>query len=82
MTLSKQKIESLIQLISATRDEELTCDDCLSEMAQFAEEKLAGKSVQQSQQAVIHHLENCDECREEFEALLRSLAPSDRESTR
>lgn len=74
MALSKRQIEKLIQSVSATREDELTCDECMHEMARFAEDSLTGMSVQQGQAAVKHHLEICYECREEFEALLKSLS--------
>jgi len=73
MALSKQEIEALIKSVSLTRPDELTCIECLKELAEFAEHGLAGKSIPEGLQAVEHHLAICSECREEYEVLLTAL---------
>lgn len=73
MTLSRQQIEELIKGVSLTRDEEVTCDECLGDLAEFAERMLEGKSLPDGLRAVEHHLEICAECHEEYAALLRAL---------
>ena len=73
MTLSREQLEALLKMISLTEDEELTCDECLRGMAEFAETELAGKSLPEGLRAVESHLELCGECREEYEALLQAL---------
>ena len=43
----------------------------------LAELQLASQTISDSLQAVEHHLSICDECREEFEALLTALSGMD-----
>ena len=73
MPLSQQEIERLLQLIGRTAEDEITCEQCLELVAEFAERRMAGESIASSLLVVEQHLEVCDECREEYEALLRTL---------
>ncbi len=73
MPLSKKEIDGLMRLIGLTKDEEINCEQCLSLVAEFAEQALAGKSIPEGLKAVEHLLSVCAECREEYEALQRAL---------
>lgn len=73
MPLSNKEIDALLRLISATDDLEINCEQCLSLVAEFAERRLAGKSINEGLRAVEQHLTVCPECREEYEALRRAL---------
>ncbi len=73
MTLSRQQIDELLKSVSLTRPDELGCDECLKDVAEFAEHSLAGKSIPEGLIAVEHHLAICAECQEEYEALLTAL---------
>lgn len=73
MGLSQQEIDRLLKAVSLTRPDEITCDECLQDLAEFAEANLAGKSVREGLKAVEHHLAICEECREEYSALLTAL---------
>ena len=77
MALSKKEIDALIKVVSQTRSGELTCDECLKELAEFAENSLEGKSIPESVQAVEHHLAICPECEEEYQALLTAIRQED-----
>jgi hypothetical protein len=77
MSLSKQEIDGLLQLIGLTRDDEIDCERCLALVAEFAEQELAARSIPAGLDAVAHHLSICAECREEFEALLEALKAMD-----
>ena len=77
MAFSKREIENLLRLVSRTKDAELNCEECLALVAEFAEQHLAGKSIGSGLQAVEQHLAVCDECREEYEALLVTLGKID-----
>jgi len=74
MPLSKQEIDNLLRAIGLTQEREIDCQQCLARVAEFAETRLAGKSLSASLQAVEHHLSICDECREEYKALHRTLS--------
>ena len=73
MPLSKKEIDALMRLIGLTQEDEINCEQCLSLVAEFAEQKLAGKSVLDGLKAVEHHLSVCAECREEYETLQRAM---------
>ena len=73
MTLSPKEITSLLRLIGLTDDVEINCEQCLALVAEFAERRLTGKSIHDGLAAVEKHLEICSECREEYEALRRTL---------
>ena len=60
-------------MLSLTKHQELSCDECFSRMAEFAENALADQSVPEDLKAVEHHLALCGECEEEFRALLAAL---------
>lgn len=73
MGLSRKEIDALVKAVSLTRSNELDCDQCLNDLAEFAETKLTGKSIRDGLEAVSHHLDVCAECHEEFEAILVAL---------
>ena len=77
MPLSKKEIENLMRLVGLTKDSEINCEDCLSVVFEFADQQLAGKSISAGLKAVEHHLSICEECREEYDALRRTLDAMD-----
>ena len=77
MALSKEEIAELLRLVGLTRDEEIDCERCLALVAEFAVRVLAGRSVPAGLEAVAHHLSICEECCEEYEALLQALKAMD-----
>lgn len=73
MALSKEQVKILLSLVAGVTDDDMDCDGCFGEVAQFAEVKLAGLSLCESMKAVQAHLDNCPCCEDEFEALLAAL---------
>ncbi len=73
MPLSQEEIDSLLRLIGHTEDAEINCEQCLALVAEFAEQQLRGRSVHEGLKAVEQHLSVCTECRDEYEALRRTL---------
>lgn len=73
MALSRRQIDELLKTVSLTKSDEVTCDQCLLNLAEFAERSLEGRSIPDGLQAIEHHLAICAECKEEFEALLAAL---------
>ena len=73
MPLSKQEVDGLMRVVSRAQDDEINCEQCLAAVAEFAEQQLAGNSIAAGLRAVEHHLSICDECREEYQVLLKSL---------
>ena len=77
MSLAKKEIDELIRQISLSKDEEINCDQCLSSVAEFAEQELVGKSAPKALRGVEHHLSICAECHEEYEYLQLALQKMD-----
>jgi hypothetical protein len=73
MNLSSDQIRALLEVVSHTRDQELTCDECLGELGSFAELTLKGRPVEEAYDLVQQHLQVCGECQEEFALLLKAL---------
>ena len=57
--------------IEMTDEVEYTCDDVHRLLDQFAEAVLRGEDTARLMPLVQKHLAMCQDCREEFEALLR-----------
>ncbi|MEW5977454.1 MAG: hypothetical protein AB1898_16805 [Acidobacteriota bacterium] len=77
MPLSKKELMELMRLVGLTREGEINCERCLSLVAEFAEQELAGRSVSEGLKVVRHHLLICAECREEYAALQKALREID-----
>ncbi len=73
MPLTKDEIAHLLEVVGQTADQEIDCEECLLDLAEFAERELLGRSVPESLAAVAQHLAVCAECREEYEALRTAL---------
>lgn len=64
-----EKMQKMMAMLSATREEELTCDEVFALLDQFTELAAQGEDVAQLMPLVQHHLDMCDDCREEFKVL-------------
>lgn len=73
MGISQEQVKRLVQLVAEVRDDQLDCDGCFAQIAEFAEIQLAGESIPAAMQAIEIHLHNCGCCRDEFETLLKAL---------
>jgi uncharacterized protein with PIN domain len=73
MKLTVDNLKRIVRSIATTEDEEIGCEECFHEVDRFAEMKLAGKNVAEAMPLVQAHLERCEHCRQEYEALLDAL---------
>ena len=73
MTLDLDTLKQMAREIITTRPDEIGCDECFEQLDRFVEMTLAGKNAAEAMPLVQDHLERCDDCREEFEALLAAL---------
>jgi hypothetical protein len=71
--LEPTEIKKLVRDVLGTRPDEMACDECLEQMDRFVEMTLAGQDAAEAMPLVQHHLEQCGNCHEEFEALLSVL---------
>ena len=77
MSLTKEQLTGLVGLIDSVEPDELDCDGCFGQIAEFAELHLAGQEVPAAMQAVETHLRQCVCCKDEFNALLKALEAID-----
>lgn len=73
MILDKKIVKYLVDYVEATHEHELSCGECFSQINEFAELKLLGKAPEEAMPLVQIHLENCHECKEEYETLLEAM---------
>jgi hypothetical protein len=66
-------LKGMVRGIFTTRPDEIGCDECFEQLDRFVEVTLAGKNAAEAMPLVQDHLDRCDDCREEFEALLAAL---------
>jgi hypothetical protein len=71
--LESQRLKKLVRGIMTTRPDEIGCDECFEHVDRFVEMRLAGKKPAEAMPLVQDHLDRCNDCREEFEALLTAL---------
>jgi hypothetical protein len=73
MKLSLEVLKKMVQSIASTKANEIGCDECFEKVDRFAELELQGKNAAEAMPLVQDHLDRCNGCRDEFEALLDCL---------
>jgi rRNA maturation endonuclease Nob1 len=73
MTLRPEQAKTLIEMVLDTREQEMTCDACLADVAEFVEVQLTGKPLNEALQVVQDHLNRCHDCAEEYHVLRQAL---------
>ncbi len=81
MRLNPETLKKMILFMTVTHAGEMTCDECYDEIDRFAEIELVGKSAAEAMPLVQEHLERCQDCREEYEALIAALKFMDEEKS-
>ena len=76
MKLDPEKYRDLAGFLLKTRPEEMTCDEWIDRVAEYAELVLAGHAIPSSLDDVVRHIDLCPECAEEFQAILAALRES------
>lgn len=72
MILNREQIQKLIQQVVDTQNEELSCDEMIRVLTSYAEKLSSGDRIEVADdERVQHHLDLCQECREEFEMIKR-----------
>jgi hypothetical protein len=72
-SLDPAKLKRIVREIITASPDEIGCDECFEQLDRFVELELAGKNAAEALPTVQDHLDRCDNCREEFEALLAAL---------
>jgi len=73
MKLELDTLKKMVRGIITTRPDEIGCDECFEQLDRFVEMTLAGQDAAEAMPLVQHHLEQCGNCHDEFEALLSVL---------
>lgn len=73
MDLNTDILKKIFRAVIHTHENEIGCKKCCDEIEQFIELKLEGKSPEDAYPLVREHLNKCEDCREEYEALLEAL---------
>ncbi|MDR9415106.1 MAG: hypothetical protein RI564_02395 [Gracilimonas sp.] len=71
--MNKDVLKKILSKLPQTHEDEIGCDDCFDELHSFAEMELEGKSPEQAMPLIKEHLDNCGECRQEYQALLEGM---------
>lgn len=66
-------LKQMARGILTTRPDEIGCDECFEQMDRFVDMVLDGKDASEAMPLVQDHLNRCQNCREEYEALLTAL---------
>ena len=70
MGQSEDVVRKLMEHIARTQQRELDCGEVFAVIDQYAEAIASGEDVQEEFALVVHHLDLCPDCLEEYEALL------------
>jgi bacterioferritin-associated ferredoxin len=73
MSLTRNQIATLMQLVAETTPDEMDCSGCLDHLAEFAETHLAGRQLSDALAEVQTHMENCPCCEHEFQSFMEAL---------
>ncbi len=71
--LGAAEVKKLVRQVLTTRPNEIGCDECLELLDRFVEMTLEGRDTTEALPLVQQHLQQCDCCHEEFQALLSVL---------
>jgi predicted anti-sigma-YlaC factor YlaD len=73
MPLTAPQFTSLIDMIATAEPDDMDCDECFGQVAEYAEMKLSQQGVPEGMQAIERHLQQCPCCRDEYNALLEGM---------
>ena len=73
MAIAPDQLPMMMKMVAGTRPDEIDCDECFAQVGRFAELTIAGRNAAEALPLVQQHLEQCRDCRKEFEALLAAL---------
>jgi predicted anti-sigma-YlaC factor YlaD len=71
--MKREQFRQLIHSIFATRDEEIGCAEFFDLLPRYADLRATGADAHAELPQVEHHLGQCPECNEVYEALLESI---------
>ena len=72
--LNRGDLNKLVRAIAETRESEIGCDECFEQMDRFAEMEFSGSDAARAMPLVHDHLRRCEDCHEQYEALLIAIS--------
>ena len=77
--MKRDRFERWLRNIYETLDEEISCTECFDLVSRFVELEVSGQDAVARMPQVKQHLNQCQACRDEYEALrdLRQLEEKD-----
>ena len=73
MSFTRDDLMKLLQLVDITAAEEIDCSEFMHRVSGYLERLGPDGQPPQGYEDVIHHLQLCPECLEEFEALYEAF---------
>jgi hypothetical protein len=71
--LNRSGLNKLVRAVAETRETEIGCDECFEQMDRFAEIEFSGSDAVTAMPLVHDHLRQCEDCHEQYEALLIAI---------
>ena len=71
--LDRGDLDKLMRALAETREREIGCDECFEQMDRFAEIEFSGSDSATAMPLVHDHLRKCEDCHEQYEALLIAI---------
>jgi len=72
--LDEKTLKKLMRILELTHEQEFTCLETFAVLDQYVEITIQCGKPAQWDSLVEHHIQLCEECRAEFEALMRILS--------
>ena len=73
MKINREELLALLQLVDMTQANEIDCEEFLSRVSGYIEKLIGEGASTEGYEEVLHHLQVCPECREEFDALIEAF---------
>lgn len=73
--MNRAKFQQLIRSIFAVKDQEMLCSEFFDNLPRFVDLRIAGEDADKLFPEVTHHLKQCPECNEVYQALLQAVQP-------
>lgn len=70
---TRELLRKLALQLERTKEREISCDECYDLLDEYVEIVMRGDDVRLLMPAVQAHLELCQDCGEEFAAILKAL---------
>jgi hypothetical protein len=71
--ITDEVVLKIINILERARADEITCDDMFMQLDEFVEHKFYGRDVEKIAPLLREHLDICNDCHEEYAALLHVL---------